>query len=540
MIALQAGLQRRVLLALVERPAESVSALARQLDVTRPTVSRATGSLLGRGLVQREGRRILITPGGEAAIRGHLLTRATRSADKSMPRGTVAQLAMQAANGAHRYGGTLASMPNPFGGMLETLGVVEIAEAASEAASRRAAQTASLSAQLTKPFVSDAANAALAHIAEQSMAGIAVAANSALRHITEQATAGVRVADLYSQVSPGFSVGELFESLQIPDLAAGFASTAELLKSFQIPDFAAGLASTAEVLKSADLERMTGAFGAAVASAVQAQEMQLRTVSIGANLGGWWAPGVAQIMPTNARMLSDLTAMQTIVEGSNAAARRLAAPLGAAMAGLVNANTDHFAAAILALPTLPPVRTSRALDGMVIPSSGSASFVHGARHLFDSEADSGESEPGLTTAQIVDLLRRLDSNGILADALLGAWDRVASGGPDWSRSAAHQAREALNLTLEQLSSGAPPDPRLGRPTRKTRVRFVLGGGTLAIWAEAQAGAFEATYTLLSAEAHTRFERRLGRPGMAALLRSVEALLIVLLTANRSGDEDGEA
>jgi hypothetical protein len=40
---------------------------------------------------------------------------------------------------------------------------------------------------------------------------------------------------------------------------------------------------------------------------------------------------------------------------------------------------------------------------------------------------------------------------------------------------------------------------------------------------------------VSSEAHIRFERRLGRPGMTALLRSDEALLLFLLTVKVSED-----
>jgi hypothetical protein len=157
----------------------------------------------------------------------------------------------------------------------------------------------------------------------------------------------------------------------------------------------------------------------------------------------------------------------------------------------------------------------------------------------DADDDESGSDPGPTTGEIAALLRDLEPQGVLADALLGGWDRIAAGGPDWARSAAHQAREVLNLTLERLSDGAPPDPQLGKPTRRTRVRYVLGSKTLAVWAEAQADAVETTYALLSSEAHSRLEHRLGRPGMAALLRSVEALVLVLLTVQSSNDEQDD-
>ena len=52
-IARQAGLQRRLLLTLIDQPANTVNELAQRLDVSRPTASRVVGTLLERELVQR-------------------------------------------------------------------------------------------------------------------------------------------------------------------------------------------------------------------------------------------------------------------------------------------------------------------------------------------------------------------------------------------------------------------------------------------------------------------------------------------------------
>jgi len=499
-IARQAGLQRRLLLALLDKPAGTVSDLARRLEVSRPTASRVVGTLLKRELIQRDGRRISITPAGEVAIDQERLSSAKRSASSSMPRGMAAALGMQAAGGARRYGGTLASMPEPFGGALRSFAAFDVVNSVLDTPALRVAEAA-------------------ATLAAAPAVRIAEATRQAVETMASPATAGLRIGDLYPQLLGTTAFTGLAGSInRVAEPPLHFGRIADLAKGFD----------TAKFIGS-------GALGAALASAVRVHAVQLQTVSFGSHVGGWWTPGIAEMMPTTARMLSDLAAMQSVVEASNTAMQRLAAPLSLAAAEVVQASTRHFAAAIGNLPGLPPVRSARALDIVVVPASGSASFVHSARRALDADDDESGSEPGPTTGEIAALLRELEPQGVLAEALLGGWDRIATGGPDWARSAAHQGREVLNLTLERLSASAPPDPRIGKPTRRTRVRFVLGSKTLAAWAEAQADAVETTYALLSSEAHSRFERRLGRPGMAALLRSVEALLLVLLTVKVSED-----
>lgn len=502
-IARQAGLQRRLLLALIDEPANTVAELAGRLDVSRPTASRVVGTLLNRDLIHRDGRRISIAPAGEVAIDQERLGRANRSTGSSMPRGMAAVLGMQAADGARKYGGTLASMPEPFGGALRSVAALNVLSSVRNAPSLR---------------ITEAARA----LAKSPALRLAESSRQAVEAIAGSTGAGIRIGDLYPQLAGGAAFAELADSINsitgLSEAPSHFGRIADLVETFDTVKFIGARA-----------------LGAAVASAVRVQELQLQSVSIGSQVGGWWTPGIAEMMPTTARMLSDLAAMQSVIEASGSATQRLAAPLSLAAAEVVKASTRHVAAAIGDLPSLPPVRSARVLDVVVVPASGSASFVHIARRALDADDDEGGSDPGPTTGEIAALLRDLEPQGVLADALLGAWARIATGGPDWARSAAHQAREVLNLTLERLSDGAPPDPGLGKPTRRTRVRFVLGSRTLAVWAEAQADAVETTYALLSSEAHSRFQHRLGRPGMAALLRSVEALLLVLLTVQPSDD-----
>jgi DNA-binding MarR family transcriptional regulator len=62
------NLSHRILLTLNNKPADSVSALARDLETLRPSVSRAVNSLQNAGLVTRQGRTVLLTEAGQGEV----------------------------------------------------------------------------------------------------------------------------------------------------------------------------------------------------------------------------------------------------------------------------------------------------------------------------------------------------------------------------------------------------------------------------------------------------------------------------------------
>src|SRR5947209_8230497 len=62
------NLSHRILLTLNNKPADSVSALARDLETLRPSVSRAVNSLQNTGLVTRQERTVLLTEAGQEEV----------------------------------------------------------------------------------------------------------------------------------------------------------------------------------------------------------------------------------------------------------------------------------------------------------------------------------------------------------------------------------------------------------------------------------------------------------------------------------------
>lgn len=61
-------LSQRILLALNEQPAESIAALARNLETPRPSISRAVRSLLSESLVIKDRRALSLTKSGEEEV----------------------------------------------------------------------------------------------------------------------------------------------------------------------------------------------------------------------------------------------------------------------------------------------------------------------------------------------------------------------------------------------------------------------------------------------------------------------------------------
>jgi DNA-binding MarR family transcriptional regulator len=66
--ASNSNLSHRILITLSSRPASSVTALARDLELLRPSVSRAVNTLQNAGFVTRQGRTLLLTEAGQKEV----------------------------------------------------------------------------------------------------------------------------------------------------------------------------------------------------------------------------------------------------------------------------------------------------------------------------------------------------------------------------------------------------------------------------------------------------------------------------------------
>jgi hypothetical protein len=271
----------------------------------------------------------------------------------------------------------------------------------------------------------------------------------------------------------------------------------------------------------------------AITEALAAQRAQLEAVEVASHNSAWWTQTVADSLRPMASLVSDLAAFPDLLTSSRAVVRRIGPAVASASGKVAVAEGRHMTTAIAAIASTPTADRGAGKASLLVPLAGSAAFIRGTRGLLTpTPRHEATPEPDFTASTRA-LAKRLASiHPTLEEMLLGAWERLSDGGRDWTRQAAQSARELLIQTLERLAADAPADPTAdNRVTLKCRVRYVLGRSrTLSAWAEAQAEGVETVYRLLAAEAHEHEESRVSRDAMAGVLRSLEAVLWVLVAA----------
>ncbi|MEO8511569.1 MAG: MarR family winged helix-turn-helix transcriptional regulator [Chloroflexota bacterium] len=469
----QANLQRRIILALDERSAESVSELARRLAATRPSVSRSLKALARRGHVARRGRVWSLTAEGKSEMQA-IATGVPRAMQLALKRESAWQrtIGQDLARAAR-------SVLGPYDAMPQTLqmftGIEGIARSVAESPAARLAG---------------------------EMSQISQAATSAA-----------------SLMKPSASV---FEGMNF----GGSNALSEALNGFNA-SFLTGLASQS----FADLT-----LAPALTSILETQRLQTDALLQGAAAGAWWNELVADSLMPTSRIIADISAMPALVAMPRSIDQLLVGPLLAGVSDVVSAHAAHAAIVLGDLtPRLTP-RSAAFIRDFSLPARGTATFVSGARDLLTPREERSISRPAMRgLPRLESLIAAVDQEA--AEEWRAAWHTLEAQKPGWSRGAAHHGRESLRLVLTNLAPDTEvPRDSDGRITQRARVMCVLSGGreTLRDWAIAQAQAVRATYDALAAEAHSP---RLDPVGLAAVLEASGSLMQLLLTFDADRQED---
>lgn len=470
----QATLQRRIIVALDDRPAESVSELARRLATTRPSVSRSLKTLAQRGHVVRRGRAWSLTEDGKAEMQAIVTTvpRAMRLAieqDAAWQR-TVGQDLARAAR----------TVLGPYDAMSKTLKMFsDIEGVARSIADSPAAHFAEEMSQLSR---GSASAAFMTKIPTSVLEGVDLAGSRAMRTALE----GFKSSDLIGLALPS-----------ITDLTLAPAFT----------------------------------------SILETQRLQTNALLQGAASGVWWHELVADSLMPTSRIIADISAMPALVEMQRSVDQLLAGPLLAGVHDVVSAHAAHAATVLGDLTPRLTLESSAFIREFSLPARGTATFVSGARDLLTPHEEETTSRPMMRgLPRLEGLIGAVNEEA--AEEWRAAWNALEHQGPGWSRGAAHHGRESLRLVLASLAPDTEvPRDSDARITQRARVMYILNGRreTLRDWAIAQAQAVRSTYDALAAEAHSP---RLDPLGLAAILEASGSLLQLLLTFGGSDDADG--
>lgn len=470
----QAGLQRRIILALEERPAESVSELARRLAATRPSVSRSLKTLAQRGHVARGGRVWSLTAEGKTEMQA-IVTGVPRAMQLALKRETAWQRTV-----GQDLARAARSILGPYDAMSQTLkmftGIEGIARSVAESPAARLAGEMS---QLSQA----AASAAFPIRPSASVfEGMDFEGSRAMRKALE----GLNASDLTGLALP--SIADL-------TLAPAFTSILET------------------------------------------QRLQTDALLQGAASGAWWNELVADSLMPTSRIIADISAMPGLVEMQRSVDQLLAGPLLASVNAVVSAHAAHAAIVLGDLtPRLTP-RSSAFIRDFSLPSRGTATFVSGARDLLTPREEESTSGPVMRGfPRLEGLIAAVNEEA--AEEWHAAWYALERQGPGWSRGAAHHGRESLRLVLASLAPDTKvPRDSDARITQRARVMYILNGcrETLRDWAIAQAQAVRSTYDTLAAEAHSP---RLDPVGLAAILEASGSLMQLMLTFTAVDDAEG--
>lgn len=535
-VAPQAHLQRRLLTVLSESPAQTVTEAAIRADASRVSASRSLHMLLERGLVEKQRRSWALTDAGRNAA-DELL------AEPSASVRALGHTAGQQANWHRSLGLEAAAATRALSG-LDSIRTSALFSAGLQAKLLREHDTI---VGLAKRITADVRpigirTSVLAAEATADMRPLSLGIDSFSAKALADFVMGLGRVDLeaFRAQSPLFELSKrLAEQAAYPtvleEVTRGLRKTLAMPGLLAAANLAAPSAELQKAIRAATESvrvSATGALNSALSEAIDVQRTQLQVLAAGSNARAWWTPMIAESLRPTASLVSDLAAMEGLVGSRREMVRRLSAPLGIASASVVAAQGRHLTAALAGLATAPPSYASSAVQSLIVPAVGSAAFVGGARRFLEPpprRRDEPDVDVGARTRDLAERLAAIHPP--LAEMLLGAWERLRLGGHDWTRQAAQSAREVLTQTLERLAPDAPPDPAAqNKVTHAARVRYLLArSGTLANWAEAQVEAVDTAYRLLVAEAHEHDATRVNREGMAGVLRSVEAVLWVVVS-----------
>jgi DNA-binding transcriptional ArsR family regulator len=524
-------LQTEILAALATGPANSISALAKSLEKSRPSVSRSIKKLAEAGLTEKQGPTWQLTSMGQKEA--ELATRALHTSTKEVVE--IAGKKFRAVTGIHErlvrdhlnIGEVMPSIANftinpAFDLDSITLGGISSIVDGLTTTRMLGMDTSQLGLSAVTAF-NDRAEEALSAVTGMSnladtidgMAGISPLAEEGLGAVT-------RMGDLVDTV-PGLTESDIIASgvvgPLVRDLIASPNSIAALAGPWQSLDIAALAAPivSAQSTYASLLETLAERDYALGLGAVATQS-RLLSSTLGAVVD------VADYYSTSAEIANGLAIDPELLN------------IPAQLSKITSSLADVFYENLESLGRadhLPIPALSDHLYHATLPVSHYADFsrrLAASNELVDPEDEATtEADERLGTEELDPLLRQL--NPAFIDKRHGAWLTLNSNNPDRHSQAAGSMRELLSMVLHILApDDRSPRDEKGRITRKARVRHIMAPSKSdADHVEAMANAIDTGYDELSRAFHAGQHSYLI---MLSLMLSAESTMLMLLSNSK--------
>ena len=309
------------------------------------------------------------------------------------------------------------------------------------------------------------------------------------------------------------------------------ASAADLFDATQL-DFASQAASR---IGREIAAMQSGIAGMSAALALDSVRLQVDALPMRMAIDASWVSVLTENVSLSSGILSDTVAIARLGDSLHPVARRLYAPISAAVDPVVSAHRDYIAHEV---ERLSAMQTSRGgLAASVNPSTAAHGVTKTARAVLEGRTD-GDALFNVDR----DFKDLLSERGMPAARRDFEAARLAVAGlkPGWVKTASHHLREAFREVLLVLApDGEVVRTSEGQVTRKARIHYVIPSSTLAEFTEAAADNWERMLVLLNAEAHNSEEPRLAQTGMFGVVQIVEGTIRVLLDVHDLGDKEDE-
>ena len=493
-------LRHRILTALNQEPASSVTALAQRLGALRSSVSRASNSLLDAGLITRKGHTLILSEAGQEELQRldvALSSRIRKTTDSAT---------------------RILAQTIPIGKQMEAL-------INSPGMRGILAFDTSLSRQTWK-----ALGSGIMQQAEQIQGiGNALSTLGAFSSGIQQAE---QVRDIGNALSTLGAVG------------SGIMQQAEQVQGI------GNALSTLGAAGSGIQQALNALDRSYVQHSLEAINVTAHIQAINLDLLRNWDQGLSGNL--NHLILENNAFLSGIMVDLEAIAR-----VGAMVDHTVESLINQTAWTTVAYhtyfeDTVNGFSQNLALESLgkslTIPTTTVAALVGSARSIIESHVISPTEDKvnettrvSVYTAQYVAIAARLEGylrplGEHFIDKWEGAWQTLYSESKDRYSQATHSARELLMQILAHL---APDDAfskedyinHNGKPTRKMRVKYILGydsQSTIEL-IDDMANMLDSMYNMLVGETHRRDGRHKHEDTIAALLAALGGVLTMILS-----------
>lgn len=541
-------LQDRMLLALEQAPADSVTALAERVGAHRASVSRAINALKTRDLVAKEGKTWSLSEAGSAEV--------VSISEKATAR--ARQATQQAERALQPLAERASRMGRPSNVQLKH-DFEQISQAAEAVAKF----------QEMKPTMNDMMKNAVSPSAVE----MALQSLNSASSILDQG----RIGSIAAIPRSGLDMEALAKSYRLPglmpDMSVAFAALQtppnlgqQLMQSYDVrPQSIIDLTQnlTTNRFLSVDLlGDFSRSYDVAAQSFLSSQKINLDLLVQASSCGGLGTISDAVLEQTRGGLgnLGDYSALIARGTAINSSLGRIMGDMEtmrlSALEGVLPSSAVYQMTGLETIATgygsyMGDVATyvphwgdldarQRAIYDPWLPTQATESLVRRTRETIVPEDETETRAPIIEVIieyreswqDIEDLLAQFAPR--LAPKWRGAWETLNGEGGDRYCQAAHSAREVLTQLLhigapdEAFSAEETREAPGKKPTRKMRFRRMMESKKAAGWAESAAFLIDDTYDRLSGVAHSH-EETIERPLTLALLEATQSLLRYVLT-----------